>query len=49
MGYVACMGKINTYAMLSEKLKGRERVGNLGIDGWILLKYILITNTVEVL
>jgi hypothetical protein len=41
-GDVARMGEIsNACSMLVEKLKGRDQLQNLGIDGNIILEWIL--------
>jgi hypothetical protein len=33
--------KIKLYEVLGENLKKRDRLEELGIDGWILLKWVL--------
>jgi hypothetical protein len=34
-GHIACMGKMkNEYQNLSENLKGRDHLEDLGVDGW---------------
>jgi hypothetical protein len=40
-GYVARMGEMIIVYKLSEKLKGRDRSEDLGVDGNILLEWIL--------
>jgi hypothetical protein len=42
IGHVAHMGKMrNAYKILLEILKGRDRSEDLGVDGMIILKWIL--------
>jgi len=35
------MGEINVHTTLVENLKGRDYLGDLGVDGRIILKWIL--------
>jgi hypothetical protein len=40
--HVARMGEVrNAYNILSEKLKGRDHTEDLGVDGKIILEWIL--------
>jgi hypothetical protein len=42
VGHVALMGKMRSaYQILIRKLKGRDHLGDLGIDVRIILKWIL--------
>jgi hypothetical protein len=40
--HIACLGEMaNAYKILLENLKGRDHLEDLGIDGRIILEYIL--------
>jgi hypothetical protein len=39
--YVARVGQMNEYNILSENLKGRDLAEDVGIDGKIILEWIL--------
>jgi hypothetical protein len=42
--YVACMGEMRNACSIFENLKGRDHIENLGIDGRIILEWILWTS-----